>query len=167
MKSFILFLFIGLSFHSFAQDEELPEIEAEIDAQYADSRMPMEPAPSQDLLSEVPQPGSASSAPEQTVNSEPINIDGYIKKEEPIRDQELVQIQSEISRQKKEVVLNKEKAKHYNELSKSVEVLTETTEEMLEEKRAAQQQIAEYNAKVKCLQEENPGRECDKYVKRR
>lgn len=167
MKSIILFLLIGLSFHSFAQEEELPEIEAEVDAQFADSRVPMEPSASQDLLSEVPKPSAETKAPEQTVNSEPINIDGYIKKEEPIQDQELVQIQSEINRQKKEVVLNKEKAKHYNELSKSVEVLTETTEEMLEEKRAAQQQIAEYNAKVECLQQENPGRECDKYVKRR
>jgi hypothetical protein len=38
---------------------------------------------------------------------------------------------------------------------------------MLEEKRAAKEQIAEYNAKVKCLQADAPGPECDKYVKRR
>lgn len=164
MKSLILFLIVGLSFNSFAQEEELPEIEAEIDSQYANSRVPMEPT-APDLVSEIP--GPSKSAEEQTVNSEPINVDGYLKKEEPIQDQELVQIKSEISRQQKEVVLNKQKAKGYSELAKSVEVLTETTEEMIAEKKAAQQEIAEYNAKVKCLQEENPGRECDKYVKRR
>lgn len=100
------------------------------------------------------------------LESETINVDGYVK-EQKVADQELVQLQSEIQKQKKEIVLNKEKAKKFQELSKSVEKLSETTEEYLEEKRAAQEQIAEYNTKVKCLQATTPGPECDKYVRRK
>lgn len=100
------------------------------------------------------------------LESETINVDGYVK-EKSAEDPELSQIRGEIQRQKKEIVLNKEKAKKFQELSKSVEKLSETTEEYLEEKRAAQEQIAEYNLKVKCLQTETPGPECDKFVRRR
>jgi len=100
------------------------------------------------------------------VNSEPINVDGYVK-EVQASDPELDNIKSEIAKQKKDIVLNKQKAKSYQQLSKSVEKLSETTVEYLEEKKAAQEEIAAYNLKVKCLQSENPGPECAKYSKRR
>jgi septal ring factor EnvC (AmiA/AmiB activator) len=100
------------------------------------------------------------------LESETINVDGYVK-EQKVADPELEQLRGEIQKQKKEIVLNKEKAKKFQELSKSVEKLSETTEEYLEEKRAAQEQIAEYNTKVKCLQATAPGPECDKYVRRK
>jgi septal ring factor EnvC (AmiA/AmiB activator) len=99
-------------------------------------------------------------------NLEPINVDGYVK-EQAAEDQELQSIKAEIAKQKEEVVLNKKKAQQFKELSKSVEKLSETTEEYLEEKRAAKEEIANYNAKVKCLQSEAPGAECDKYLRRR
>lgn len=102
----------------------------------------------------------------QVLNSEPINVDGFIT-EKPATDGELEGITAEIERQKKEIVLNKQKAKGFKQLSKSVEALEETTVEMLEEKRTAKEEIAEYNAKVKCLQADVPGPECDKHVKRR
>lgn len=102
----------------------------------------------------------------QILTTAPIDVDGYIK-EKDASDGELDNIRSEIANQKKEIVLNKEKSKQYQELSKSVEKLSETTEVYLEEKRAAQEQIAEYNLKVKCLQAEEPGPECDRYVRRR
>lgn len=102
----------------------------------------------------------------QVQSMEPINVDGYVK-EQKVEDPELASIQAEIKKQKQEVVLNKKKAQSFKELSKSVEKLSETTEEYLEEKRAAQEEIANYNTKVKCLQSENPGAECDKFLRRR
>jgi Skp family chaperone for outer membrane proteins len=97
---------------------------------------------------------------------EPINVDGYVTEQKAV-DPELESIKAEITKQKQETVLNKKKAHGFRELAKSVEKLSETTEEYLEEKRAAKDQIAEYNTKVKCLQSEVPGPECDKFVKRR
>jgi hypothetical protein len=186
MKAISFLILLSLSWTSFAQemDEELPEIEASVDAQYADTRVPLETqteakaevkAESKVInpTTAVATTAVADSAPEvavgepQAVNSAPINVDGYLTGPQKVQDPELLQIHGEIQRQKKEVVLNKKKAKTYNELSRSVEALSETTEEMLEEKRAAKEQIAEYNAKVKCLQADAPGPECDKYVKRR
>lgn len=102
----------------------------------------------------------------QVMETETINVDGYVT-EKKNTDGELENIKYEIEKQKKEVVLNKAKAKSYGELSKSVEKLSETTEEYIEEKKAAQAEIAAYNLKVKCMQSDSPGAECDKYVKRR
>lgn len=104
---------------------------------------------------------------EQVLNSAPINVDGYLAEDKPVTDGELEQIRSEIRKQKNEVHLNKEKTKGFKELSKTTEKLSETTEEYLDEKKDAQKDIAEYNAKIKCLMEENPGADCDKYVKNR
>ena len=101
----------------------------------------------------------------QVVNSETINVDGVLV-EKPMTDPELESIKAEITNQKQQTVLNKQKAKGFQQLSKSVEHLSTTTEEYLLEKRAAQQQIAEYNEKVRCMQDEYPGRECDKYLKK-
>lgn len=103
---------------------------------------------------------------EQLVNSEQIDVDGYLR-EKQVTDGELEQIKSEIRKQKNESHLNKEKTKGFKELSKTTEKLSETTEEYLDEKKDAQKEIAEYNNKIKCLMEENPGVECDKYIKRR
>lgn len=102
-----------------------------------------------------------------TITTAPINVDGYMKTESVPTDHEIETIKAEIQKQKKEIVLNKEKSKGFRELSKSTEQLTEITSEYIEEKKAAQAEIAEYNFKVKCLQEESPGKECDKYVRRR
>ncbi len=104
---------------------------------------------------------------EQVLDSEVINVDGYVKEEAAPQDEELKTIHTEIKRQKTEIILNKEKAKNFKTLAKSTEKLSETTEEYLEEKKAVQAQIAEYNQKVKCLQEEYPGKECDKFLRRR
>jgi hypothetical protein len=97
------------------------------------------------------------------VNSTVINVDGFVPEEKPATDPELQQIRSEIARQKSETVLNREKAKNFKVLKKSVEQLSETTEEYLEEKKAAKAQIAEYNLKVRCMQTEDTSSECSKY----
>jgi len=110
--------------------------------------------------------GAYAQSDEQVLNSDPINVDGYLA-ERPATDHELEQIKSEIRKQKNEVQLNKQKSKGFKELSKTTEKLSETTEEYLDEKREAQKDIAEYNKKIKCLMEENPGKDCDKYVRGR
>ena len=101
---------------------------------------------------------------DQVLNNDPINVDGYLQ-ERQVTDGELESIRNEIRKQKGEVILNKEKSKGFKELSKTTEKLSETTEEYLDDKKEAQAEIAEYNAKIKCLMEENPGRDCDKYIK--
>jgi septal ring factor EnvC (AmiA/AmiB activator) len=100
------------------------------------------------------------------VTADTINVDGYIE-EKTATDSELETIKKEIQKQKQDIVLNKQKAKEFKELSKSTSQLSETTEEYLEERNAAKAEIAAYNEKVKCLQEEYPGKECDKYLKRK
>lgn len=109
---------------------------------------------------------ATESANEQILHSETINVEGYVK-DRPIEDHEIQSIRREIQKQKKEIVLNKVKSKHFKALTKSTEQLSETTVEYLEEKKEAQAQIAEYNLKVRCLQTENPGKECEKFVRRR
>jgi len=102
----------------------------------------------------------------QVLNSEAINVDGYVT-EKKIIDPELESLQAEIKKQKEETILNKKKSQSYQELTKSVGKLSETTVQYLEEKNAAKEEIANYNSKVKCLQSESPGPECDKYIRRR
>ncbi len=105
-------------------------------------------------------------AVDQVLNSDPIDVDGYLK-EKNVTDGELEQIRSEIVRQKNASVLNKEKTKGFKELSKTTEKLSETTEEFLDEKKNTQKEIAEYNKKIDCLMKEQSGPECDKYVRNR
>lgn len=118
------------------------------------------------MASAYAQISTHSAQTEQIIEADMINVDGVMK-EQKTSDGELESIKSEIQKQKKEVVLNKVKAKSYQELSKSVEKLSETTEEYIEEKKAAQAEIAAYNLKVKCMQSEAPGPECDKVIRRR
>lgn len=110
--------------------------------------------------------GAAYAQAEQVLNQAPIDVDGYLQ-EQNVTDGELEQIRGEIRKQKGEVMLNKEKTKGFKELSKTTEKLSETTEEYLDEKKSAQKDIAEYNKKIKCLMEENPGKDCAKYVRNR
>lgn len=101
---------------------------------------------------------------DQVLNSEPIDVDGYLK-EKNVTDRELEEIRSAIRQQKNELHINKEKTKGFKELSKTTEKLSDTTEEMIDEKKSSLKEIAEYNKKIKCLMEENPGPDCAKYVR--
>jgi septal ring factor EnvC (AmiA/AmiB activator) len=107
------------------------------------------------------------SSESNVVTSTVINVDGYVPEEKAATDPELQQIRSEIERQKTETVLNREKAKNFKVLKKSVEQLSETTEEYLSEKKDAKAQIAEYNLKVRCMQTEDTSSECAKYNRKR
>lgn len=158
MKAIFLLSLLAFSMSVFAE-EELPVIGDEAADEEA-----LAVEPSQETIVPV---GTATQK-DQVLHSDPINVDGYLKaKEEVPTDHELQTVRAEIQKQKKEIVLNKVKAKEFKELGKSTEQLSETTVEMLEEKRAVQQEIANYNLKVKCLQTEHPGAECDKVLRKR
>lgn len=168
MKALILLSLLALSLNVFA-DDELPVIGEE-----AADEAALEVEPTNEVIvpttavDDTVSVGAAAPESNQVVESAPINVDGFMKeKEQPVVDAELQTIRSEIQKQKKEIVLNKVKAQKFKELGKSTEQLSETTEEMLLEKRAVQEEIANYNLKVKCLSQENPGAECDKFNRRR
>lgn len=156
MKALILMSILALSFNISA-DDELPVIVEQSDEEV------LAVAPSDEVI--VPTTAAEDSP---VVETRPIDVDGFMKKkEEPVVDPELHSIRTEIQKQKKEIVLNKAKAQKFKELGKSTEQLSETTEEMLLEKRAVQEEIANYNLKVKCLSQETPTAECDKFSKKR
>ncbi len=161
MKVIILISMLVLSF-SVCADEELPVIGDD-----AADEQALAVEPSNEVI--VPTTAVNDTVVNDTVlQSEPIDVDGYLRaKERPVTDSELQTIKTEIQKQKKEIVLNKVKAQKFKELGKSTEQLSETTEEMLIEKRAVQEEIANYNLKVKCLSQENPGSECDKFNRNR
>ncbi|MES2525963.1 MAG: hypothetical protein V4598_02710 [Bdellovibrionota bacterium] len=155
MKAIFLMSILVLSFNLFA-DEELPVIGGENEEEILAVGTATENA------ADIPAPES------QVLQARPINVDGYYKEKQPeVSDPELQTIKAEIVKQKQAIVLNKVKAKEFKELGKSTEQLSETTEEMLLEKRAVQEEIANYNLKVKCMSEEHPGPDCDKFNKKR
>jgi hypothetical protein len=156
MKALIILTILTLSSQVFSEDE-LPVIEEQAD----EAALAITPS-----TEEVIPVGTVQET--ASIEAAPINVDGYVKeKEKAPEDPELQTIRNEIQNQKKAIVLNKVKAREFKALGKSTEQLSETTEEMLLEKRAVQEEIANYNLKVKCLSEDNPGSECDKFVKRR
>lgn len=159
MKALILISILALSFNISA-DDELPVIEEQSDEEV------LAVAPSDEVIFPTTVVDHSSESP--VVETKPIDVDGFLKKkEEPVTDSELHSIRTEIQKQKKEIVLNKVKAQKFKELGKSTEQLSETTEEMLLEKRAVQEEIANYNLKVKCLSQETPTAECDKFSRKR
>ena len=171
MKAILLMSLLAVSFNIFA-DDELPMIEDQADEEALSQAPSNEPEPvaaapvastEVETVAPVTQPATAS---DQVIDSAPINVDGVVK-ERPVVDHELQGIRAEIQKQKKEIVLNKVKAQQFKQLSKYTEALSETTEEMLAEKRAAQEEIAAYNLKVKCMSSDNAGPECDKFNRKR
>ncbi len=146
MKTSMIFFMLSLSVAALAQDTVAPD----------------------ELAPEIASPETTvdTESPHQTVTGSTINVGGTLV-EKRVTDQELETIKAEIQKQRKETVLNREKAKGFQQLSKSVENLSVTTEEYLVEKRETQKQIAEYNEKVRCMQDEYPGRECDKWLKKK
>ena len=159
MKALFLITLLAMSFSTFAEDEDLPEIGGEGEEEI------LQEETASNIPSDIPAPEMTSS---QVLESKPIDVDGYYKqKEVQVTDAELQSIRSEIENQKKAIVLNKVKAQKFKELGKSTEQLSETTEEMLLEKKAVQEEIANYNLKVKCLSTEQPGADCDKFVRRK
>lgn len=101
----------------------------------------------------------------QVIESSTINVEGYLQ--DTPQDAELNTIKAEVERQKKEIALQKVKSKSFKELAKSTTQLSDVTEQYIEEKKAAQKQIAEYNLKVQCMQEDFPGKECERFIRKK
>jgi hypothetical protein len=107
---------------------------------------------------------------EQVLNSDPINVDGYLAENQPVTDGELEQIRSELNKQKTGTKLNKEKAKDLNKLSNQTEKLLDSQDEYIEQKIESANAIKEFNTKyeenqkkLKCIMEESTDRDCDPY----
>ncbi len=117
--------------------------------------------------------GSVYAQDEQVLNSDPINVDGYLH-EKPATDGELEGIKSELGKQKTMTGLNKDKAKELGKLSGQTEKLLESQDEYIDSKIESQKAIKEFNKKsaenekkLKCLLEESTSPDCAKYVKNR
>jgi outer membrane protein W len=99
-------------------------------------------------------------------NSDPIDIEGYVE-EPPATDAELIQINSELKKQKTAIKVNKKKSKKYQELGRTTEKLADVTEEYINDKKDSEEVINNYNKKIDCLLKENQGPECDNYGRRK
>lgn len=102
---------------------------------------------------------------EQYLNSDPIDIDGYVSRPAPATDSELENVKSELRKQKNAIVINKQKKKKYNQLSESTEKLADVTEEMISERKESQKTIDRYNKKIDCLLAEGKKPGCEEFVK--
>ncbi|MCM2348571.1 MAG: porin family protein [Bacteriovoracaceae bacterium] len=107
---------------------------------------------------------------EQILNSDPINVDGYLAEDRPVTDGELEQIRSELNKQKTGTKLNKEKAKDLGKLTQQTEKLIDSQEEYIDQKIESTQAIKEFNnkyeenqKKLKCIMEESDSSDCDPY----
>jgi len=103
-------------------------------------------------------------ANDAVLNSDPININGYVQ-EAPATDHELETVKNQLNKVKREAKVNKVKAKTYKKLAKETEDLSEVTEEMIEDRKESQATMDKYNKKIECLMQENPGKDCDEYVR--
>lgn len=101
----------------------------------------------------------------QVLNSQAIDIDGYMHEQAPVSDHELESVKGELRKQQQAIIINKEKGKKYQELSRSTEKLADVTEEMIDERRDAQGEIERYNKKIDCLINQSTDPECAQFVK--
>jgi len=106
---------------------------------------------------------------EQVLNSDPINVDGYLH-DKPVTDGELEQIKSELNKQKTGTELNKEKAKGLGKLTNQTEKLLESQDEYIDQKIESTRAIKDFNnkyeegqKKLKCIVEELNTPECEPY----
>ncbi|HXH75267.1 MAG TPA: outer membrane beta-barrel protein [Bacteriovoracaceae bacterium] len=107
---------------------------------------------------------------EQVLNSDPINVDGYLHEDRPVTDGELEQIRGELRKQKNGTQLNKEKSKDLGKLSQQTEKLLDSQDEYIDSKIESAEAIKEFNKKneenqkkLRCIMEESDDRECDAY----
>jgi hypothetical protein len=102
----------------------------------------------------------------QVLDSDTINLDGYVQKDVPASDRELNEIQGELNRQRGQIEINKKKTRGYEKLSRSTEKLAEETEEMIEQRNDFNKKNEKFVKKIECLMGKKSGPECDKYVKK-
>lgn len=105
---------------------------------------------------------------EQVLNSDPINVDGYLAEERPATDSELESLKSTVKKYQTENTLYKEKTKTLNKLTNEAEKIGDNAEEKImanvEAKKAeerAMKKIKKAEDKLKCIMEEIKSPECD------
>jgi hypothetical protein len=110
---------------------------------------------------------------ERVLNSDPINVDGYLAEDRPVTDQELEQIRGELRNQKTGTKLNKEKAKDLGKLTNQTEKLLDSQDEYIDSKIESSVAIKEFNKKheenqkkLRCIMEESDADECEPYKSR-
>jgi opacity protein-like surface antigen len=97
-------------------------------------------------------------------DSAPVNVDGQGIEEEDIVDGELQYLDNELKKQGQQIKLNSKKTQKYKKLQNTTEKLSNTTEKYVEEKKASEKTIKEYNLKIKCLLDESgTDPDCDGY----
>jgi opacity protein-like surface antigen len=116
---------------------------------------------------------SAVAQDEQVLNSDPIDVDGYLQ-EKQVTDGELEMIKQEHGKQKTMTTLNKEKSKELGKLAGQTEKLLDSQDQYIDSKIESQKAIKEFNKKsaenekrLKCLLEESDSPDCAKWVKKR
>jgi hypothetical protein len=87
-------------------------------------------------------------------DQQPVNVDGEALEEEVV-DGELQYLENELKKQDKQIKLNSKKTQKYKKLQNTTEKLSNTTEKYVEEKKASEKSIKEYNQKIKCLLDES------------
>lgn len=114
----------------------------------------------------------AQTADERVLNSDPINVDGYLAEDRPVTDGELESIRSEIKKQKTGTQLNKEKAKDLGKLTNQTEKLLDSQDEYIDQKIESTKAIKEFNSKfeenqkrLKCVMDELDTEECEPFKK--
>lgn len=107
---------------------------------------------------------------EQVLNSDPINVDGYLAEDRPVTDGELEGIRGELKKQKMGTQLNKEKAKDLGKLTQQTEKLLDSQDEYIDSKIESTEAIKEFNKKheenqkkLRCIMEESDSEECEPY----
>ncbi|MDA8793250.1 hypothetical protein N9N67_08390 [Bacteriovoracaceae bacterium] len=100
------------------------------------------------------------------LNSDPIDIEGYVDEPRAV-DRELIQINSELKKQKSAIKVNKEKSRKYQELGRTTEKLSDVTEDYINDKRDSEEVIDQYNKKIDCLLKDAGSAECDRYARQK
>jgi hypothetical protein len=110
---------------------------------------------------------------EQVLNSDPINVDGYLAEERPVSDSELTSLENTANKYKVENKLYKAKTKALNKVTNEAEKIGENAEEKIhaqvEAKRAenkAMDKIKRAETKLKCLMENSDSEDCAQFVDR-
>ena len=99
----------------------------------------------------------------QYLNSDPIDINGYVQPEVEPTDKELENVRGQLNFAKTQSDLNKVKAKNYQKLAHETERLSETSEDLIRERAQAQQDVQAYQKKIDCLMGRISGSRCHGY----
>ncbi len=110
---------------------------------------------------------------EQVLNSDPINVDGYLAEDKPVTDGELEKLKSEYRDLKNQTQLSKDKAKVFQKVAGQVDKFADAQDEMVDGAVERQQALNGFKEKkelnerkLKCIMENIDTEECKQWVKK-